>query len=145
MSKLKLDLKNFGKKTVLIIDDDQDITDTFRWAFELEEYKVLSAGNGREALDLLKTLPDTDLPDLIMLDYMMPIMNGSGFCMAVSGDLRLSSIPVVLMTANGNIVSLMNDIAVDAYVEKPMNIDQVLRIAFNFIHRRDLSSSSFLA
>lgn len=145
MGKTKPTLKNYGKKIVLVIDDDLDILANVREIFEMEDYHVLSASNGREAIEILGKLSDHELPNLILLDYMMPILNGDGFNTERLKIPRLCSIPVVLMTANGNINMIMNDVDVDAYIDKPMDINQMLRIAFNFIHRRESAKTSFLA
>ena len=145
MGKTKPLLKNYGKKTVLVVDDDADIVSNIKEIFEMEDYSVLTASNGREAMDILKSLPDAHLPNLILRDYMMPILNGDGFNTERLTIPRLSSIPVVLMTASGNIHTIMNNLDVDAYIDKPMDINQMLRIAFNFIHRRETARTSFLA
>ena len=73
MEKTNSNLKFYGTKTIMTIDDDNDILENIREVFEMEGYKVISANNGRAALDLLGKLPDDQLPHLIFLDYMMPI------------------------------------------------------------------------
>ena len=122
------------RKTVLFIDDDEDIVDRLTEVFKLEDYEVLTASNGKEALNLLHHLPDSELPDFIMLDYMMPVMNGEEFSEERNRDERMKYIPVVLMTANGDIESLKEKLHVNAYVEKPMNIEHVLNLAHFFVH-----------
>ncbi len=145
MNKSQRTLKDFGQKTVMIIDDDIDISDLFKTFFELEGYRVMSAPDGREGLEMLKNTPDILLPDLIILDYMMPNMNGQEFAFAKGLDSRIENIPVVLVTASGNISSLVHGLEADAYLDKPLNLDALMRVAFNFIHRRHSSQHSFLA
>ncbi len=135
---------NEFRKSVLLIDDDADLLDRFRDVFEMEDFDVFTASNGKEALDMLKTMPESDLPDLIMLDYMMPIMNGEKFSQARQNDPRLRKIPVVLMTANGDLMSVMKKVHVNAYLEKPMDIDHVLRVAGNFIGVQEASKNRIL-
>jgi DNA-binding response OmpR family regulator len=129
----------------MIIDDDIDISELFRNFFELEDYRVVTAPDGREGLEILKNTPDRLLPDLIILDYMMPNMNGQEFAFAKGLDSRLEKIPVVLITASGQIASLVHGIQADAYIDKPLDLDALMRVAFNFIHRRHSSQHSFLA
>ena len=63
-----------ARRPVIIVEDDDDIRDTFREVLESEGYHVLTAANGRVALDLLEGM--RDVPCLVLLDLMMPIMNG---------------------------------------------------------------------
>jgi CheY-like chemotaxis protein len=132
------------KKTVLLIDDDADLIDRFKDVFEMEDFNVFTASNGKEALDMLKTMPESELPDLIMLDYMMPIMNGEKFSQVRQNDPRLKKIPVVLMTANGDIASIMRKVHVNAYLEKPMDIENVLRLAGNFVNLQETAKKRTL-
>jgi CheY-like chemotaxis protein len=86
-------------KRVLVVEDEDVIRETFGLALELEGYKVFTAANGKEALDLLSKIP---APCLILLDLMMPVMNGWEFIEAVQKDASLSTIPVVVVTAYGD-------------------------------------------
>jgi CheY-like chemotaxis protein len=132
------------RKSVLLIDDDIDLIDRFKDVFEMEDFNVFTASNGKEALDMLKTMPESELPDLIMLDYMMPIMNGEKFSQVRQNDPRLRKIPVVLMTANGDLMSIMKKVHVNAYLEKPMDIENVLRVAGNFVSLQEASKKRVL-
>jgi CheY-like chemotaxis protein len=84
------------RRTILVVDDDEDIRDTLRVALELQGYHVLVAGNGREALEFLRTAPR---PDLILLDLMMPVLDGWGFVAELEKDAALAGVPVVVVTA----------------------------------------------
>jgi CheY-like chemotaxis protein len=84
---------------ILVVDDDVDLRETLVEALELRGYEVASAGNGREALDLL--LADQAPPCLILLDVMMPVMDGFEFRRCMRADPRLAGIPVVVITAGG--------------------------------------------
>ncbi len=86
------------KKHILIIEDSTDLQALMGRLFKSEGYTVSQALNGREALDFLKST--TELPSLILLDIMMPVMDGFEFRNEQRKDSRLASIPVVVMTAD---------------------------------------------
>jgi len=109
-------------KRILIVEDDVDTQESLRLTLEGEGYTVSVAGNGQEALEQLIS---TDLPSLILLDLMMPIMDGWEFRKRQRTHPRFSSIPVVAVSAHrpgGNGASL--DVA--AYLMKPLDLDQLL-------------------
>jgi response regulator RpfG family c-di-GMP phosphodiesterase len=132
------------KKLVLTIDDDGDIIEAIRSVLEMEGYEIISAKNGKQALELLSKLPDNGLPDLILLDYEMPILNGSEFNRDRLLEPRLAHIPVVLMTAALDIKKIMDKLDVEAYLQKPMGIDSIIKVANNFVKRRESAKFSFL-
>jgi CheY-like chemotaxis protein len=81
---------------LLVIEDDQDVRDTLSEVLRDEGYDVVTAANGQEALDFLHGHPP---PRLILLDLMMPVMNGSQFRARQMADARLAQIPTVVLTA----------------------------------------------
>jgi CheY-like chemotaxis protein len=83
---------------ILVVDDDHAIRDSLTELLEDEGYVVARAENGREALDFLRT---NGTPCLILLDLMMPVMDGYEFMDQAQGDPQLASIPVVVITAGG--------------------------------------------
>jgi CheY-like chemotaxis protein len=83
---------------ILIIDDDQAIRDSLKMVLELEGYAVATAANGRDGLRELETSPKE--PCLIVVDLMMPIMNGWEFLDAIGQDPRLRCLPVLILTAH---------------------------------------------
>lgn len=88
------------KRSVLIVDDDPDVRDTLSDALEEEGFSVLTARDGREALAQL--LVPGQRPDVILLDLMMPAMNGFELQEVLRADPRLSGIPVVALTAGSD-------------------------------------------
>jgi CheY-like chemotaxis protein len=82
----------------LVVDDDYDIRGMLTQVLELEGYHVVAASNGREALTKLRAGPR---PFLILLDLMMPIMNGWEFRAEQDRDAALRGIPVVVLTGRG--------------------------------------------
>jgi CheY-like chemotaxis protein len=87
-----------GNRVVLIVEDDKDVQSSLAEFFADQGFEPLSVGNGREALDLLGRT--ATLPCIIVLDYTMPIMNGGEFLQVKQADIRLRSIPVVLVSAS---------------------------------------------
>jgi CheY-like chemotaxis protein len=86
-----------GTKTVVVVDDERDIRDTLRDAFEDEGYAVATAANGEEALGLLRK---TQRPCVVIVDIIMPVMSGSELYSALRADPALKDIPVVVSTSD---------------------------------------------
>jgi CheY-like chemotaxis protein len=108
-------------KTVLVVDDDDELRETVCEILEDEGYKAARARNGAEGLDLLR---GTLKPSLILLDLMMPIMNGWQFREAQLRDPRLQHIAVVVMTASRNLDD--NPVEADEVLFKPLNLEALV-------------------
>jgi CheY-like chemotaxis protein len=105
---------------VLVVDDDPDIRDSLREVLEDEGYAVACVGNGREALDYLKaTSPH---PCVILLDLMMPVMDGWQFRREQKQDPAIADIPLVVITATGK-----RPVLIDAaeLVMKPLDLNRL--------------------
>ena len=112
------------KKTIMVVDDDPDVRDAISELLERHGYAVVPASNGDEALHELK---DRSVrPALILLDVMMPVMDGQAFCAEQQTDPELRDIPVVVFTAFGAALDGMQEIKALARLEKPMQADQLL-------------------
>lgn len=122
-------------KKILTVDDDEDIRSSINERLELEGFETVWAKNGRVALDYLNATSDSDLPDLIFLDYMMPIMNGREFCIEKNKIKRLMHIPVVMMTAGGNLINIMDKIDSEAegYMSKPLDDETIVGLVKYFL------------
>lgn len=120
---------------LLIIEDNETDIMCLKKAFEKSGIgkTIITASNGEEALAYLKgDMPEQDLriPNLILLDLNMPIMNGFEFLEAVKSDARLKAIPVVVLTSSTSSMD-MNDSynnSVAGYIEKPMDPEAYLDI-----------------
>lgn len=123
-------MSNSKSKKILTVDDDEDIRSAISDRLDMEGFETVWAKNGRVALDYMKSTLDEELPDLILLDYMMPIMNGQEFCREKSKTPRLSHIPVVMMTAGGNLVNVMDKIDANAegFMSKPMDDETIINM-----------------
>jgi CheY-like chemotaxis protein len=82
-------------KTILIVEDEAGIAEVLVILLEQEQFAVVAAANGREALEALKK----SKPDAILTDVMMPLMSGPEFCKVVRSDPALSDIPIVFQTS----------------------------------------------
>jgi CheY-like chemotaxis protein len=109
-------------RSILLIEDDSGIRDTVAECLASEGYEVAPVENGREALSWLR---NTARPDLIMVDLVMPVMNGAQFIEELRGDASLRDIPVVLMTA-ASPSSAMPLPRADAYLAKPFDLGALL-------------------
>jgi len=112
-----------GKK-IFIIEDDIYIRMNLKMLLESEGYSIETASDGKDALERLKAA--TSLPSLILLDLMMPIMDGFQFRHEQERDPRLADIPVVIISAGGNIEPSKIKIGAKASLKKPFNIEDVL-------------------
>ncbi|WP_461209799.1 response regulator [Desulfocurvus sp. DL9XJH121] len=112
-------------RVVLVVDDSGYIRKTVASALDKAGYKVQSAKNGREALDMLK---DGVRPDVIISDIDMPVMNGVQFCMRVLADPELENIPFLIMSADDDsaLVRRMYQLGAAAYLVKPFGMEQLL-------------------
>jgi CheY-like chemotaxis protein len=112
------------KIKVLIVEDDRDIRKNLKILLESEGYVVDLAENGQVALDLLQTI--AVLPSMIILDLMMPVMDGFQFRDQQKKHPRFANIPVAIMTADGHIEEKKVKTQADAALRKPANIDDIL-------------------
>lgn len=85
--------------TVLVVDDDEDIRESLRDAFEDAGYQVRCAANGREGLDALKKY---DRPCVVVLDLIMPVMTGNEMYDAMQADPKLAEVPVIMSTSDAS-------------------------------------------
>jgi len=111
-----------GRHTILVVEDDPDITESLCDVLLSEGYEVATAANGREGFDRLREI---GRPCLILLDLMMPVMSGGEFLAALRQDDALASIPVVIVSAWTN-ESAQVRAQSQGFVKKPISIDALL-------------------
>jgi CheY-like chemotaxis protein len=109
---------------ILVVEDDPDIRESVVEILEDEGHRVTSAGDGREALDLLQSA--SPAPDLILLDLMMPIMSGYQFREEQLKLPAFASIPVLIVTADVNARVKVESLQVAGFVQKPLKIQPLL-------------------
>jgi CheY-like chemotaxis protein len=113
--------------TVLVVDDDQGLQETLEAMLSLEGYRVVVASDGQEALDKLGDgQADGGLPRAILLDVVMPRMDGYAFAEELERRGLRSRLPIVLLTADARAEEKAARVRAEAYVEKPFEIDELL-------------------
>jgi CheY-like chemotaxis protein len=108
----------------MVVEDDFAIRETLRELLEDQGYHVTPAANGAEALARLRS---NGQPKLILLDLMMPVMNGWEFRSAIEDDPRLSRIPVIVISADHALEQKVDRMHVQGWLAKPFELDQLLR------------------
>ena len=111
------------RSKILIVDDEIDTLLPLQKSLEVEDYLIVGASNGKEALIKAKT----ELPDLIILDLMMPEMDGYEVCEKLKKDPLTKNIPVIILTAKDAVRDKVKglDIGADDYVTKPFNLKEL--------------------
>lgn len=106
-------------QTVLIVDDDPQLMHVVAMFFELEGFHVLRARDGKEALDVLAEY----LPDVVLLDVMMPEVNGLEVCRQIKQDDRLKVVPVIVFTAAEHDEAELRGAGADRFISKPYSLE----------------------
>jgi CheY-like chemotaxis protein len=108
---------------ILVIEDDRDLRDSLCGVLEIEGFPTAAASNGKEALSWLRTHPR---PCAILLDLMMPVMNGLEFRSQQVVDARLAGIPVIVLSALDEGLQRSDLTGAQAYLKKPIEPDTLL-------------------
>ena len=111
-------------KTVLVVDDDRDIRDVLTDALEAEGYAVVTASDGQEALDWLRS--GVARPCIILLDLMMPRMDGVQFRTELLNDSGFALIPVVVLSADPSAIVAARSLSFAGSLRKPIPLDALL-------------------
>ncbi len=120
---------------ILVVEDNEKILYNIRLILEINNYKVITANNGKNALKLLSAL--SEFPDLIISDIIMPEMNGYDFFKAVSKNPLWNRIPFIFLTARTSIedVRFGKSLGVDDYLKKPFKEEDLLAVVLGKISR----------
>jgi CheY-like chemotaxis protein len=116
-------------KTILVIEDDHDTRVSMRQQLEADGYFVFSAANGRQGIEILRRIKP---PCLVLLDYVMPVMDGAEFIAAMEGDAALHMIPVVVVTA---FPDQAKPLVAKALVQKPIDLKTLLDVVHKYCPR----------
>lgn len=121
------------QKKVLVVDDEQDIVDLISYNLGKEGYKVFTASNGTQAVEIAAALH----PDLVILDVMMPGMDGFDVCRTLRGNASTQSVAIMFLTAkSGEIDQILGlELGADDYIQKPIS-PRVLTARVKTILRR---------
>lgn len=129
------------KPRILIVDDDPDILDVLEITLGKEDYEILKARDGEEALRVIKSKP----LDLVLLDYALPKMNGKEVCMEIKKDILLRHLPIIMVTGKGEVSDKVGglDAGADDYIVKPFDPKEMLARIRMILRRtvRDLEAN----
>ncbi len=108
---------------VLIVDDEMDTLFPLKRSLEVENYIVVEALNGQEALDIVKN----EIPDIILLDIMLPGMDGYEVCSRLKNNALTKNIPIIMLTAKDDVKDRVKGLetGADDYVAKPFNLHEL--------------------
>ena len=112
-----------SQATILIVDDEPFNVDVLQQELDELNYKLITAANGQEALSKIKS----HQPDLILLDLMMPVLDGFAVLSEIKGDNNLRDIPVIIVSAADDSKSIVKGIkqGADDYITKPIDTDHL--------------------
>ena len=113
---------------ILVVEDDEDAREAMVALLQMKGYRAVPAGNGQEALDYLRRAP---VPDLIILDLWMPVMDGWQFRSEQAKDPRLKNVPVIVVTA----LSDRADVDANEVIIKPVDVNRLLTTVSQYCRR----------
>jgi len=129
---------------IMVVDDEPEIVTLLTFVLEADGNAVGSAGHGVDALEKLGVeplRPELPLPDLIVLDIMMPVMDGYQLNMRLQTDARTKDIPILVLTAKGQKMRDLFEMApnVAAYVQKPFDPKMLRELILGILSSRKQS------
>lgn len=129
-----------GMKKILLVDDDPEILTFLTYNFEKENFRVHKAVNGQEALDKAIHV----MPDIILMDLMMPVMDGVEACFHLKNHPQMKEIPVIMISARSEDYSIIAglDGGADDYIVKPVKFKVLLKKIEVLLKRTNLKSRS---
>ena len=114
---------------VLVVDDEFGIADLLSAVLTDEGHRVMIAMNGRQGLELL----NSERPDLVFLDYMMPVMDGAGMLRGMEADPDLQAVPVVLMSSMPEATVAERCFGYTSFMRKPFRLKQLVALTESLI------------
>ena len=122
-------------KKILLVDDEQDIVETLKFVLESEGYTCYCAYNGEDGLKLAKEI----IPDLMVLDIMMPKINGFKISRLLKYDAKYKNIPIIMLTARSqeSDKQIGEETGADVYITKPFDLDEVLATVSRLLKEKE--------
>ena len=127
-------------KKILIVDDEQDIVESLKFVLEVADYTCYCAYNGEDGLRLAKEI----MPDLIILDVMMPKINGYKISRLLKYDNKYKDIPILMVTARSQEEDKLigEETGVNEYITKPFDLDEVVKKVNEYMSKNEDRASS---
>ena len=127
------------RRRILIVDDERDIVDLVRYNLNKNGYEALVATDGAQALEIARK----EMPDLIVLDLMLPGLHGTEVARKLKADSRTAGIPIVMLTAKGEETDVVVGLTLgaDDYVTKPFSIKILLARLATVLRRTDAGAA----
>lgn len=124
-----------SSKKILVVDDHQEMIELLQDSFQLRGYDVVTARNGQDALARVYQ----EKPDLILLDVMMPLIDGFELCRTLKQNPETQRIPVILITVKGDESDIERgfEVKADGYVVKPFEPSELTEFAEKFLKPAD--------
>lgn len=113
-----------SKRLILLVDDDEHILRSLEIYLKMEEFQVITAAGGREALDILSETR----PDLVVLDIMMPEVDGFQVLEFIKSKQEIRTVPVIMLTAKSQDVDVLKGYqeGIASYMTKPFNLNELV-------------------
>ncbi len=126
-----------SEERILVVDDEEHIVELIKFNLENSGYKVLTCGNGVDAVKLAKV----QKPELILLDIMLPGMDGYDVCKEIRRDVEIASTPIIMLTAKSEELDkiLGLELGADDYITKPFSVRELLARVKAVLRRRNAS------
>jgi len=117
---------------ILVVDDELDIVETLRYVLEASGHEVFEANDGMEGLDQARSID----PDVILLDVMMPKLDGYKVCRMLKFDSQYKDIPIVLLTARSGSqdLDIGEEVGADEYLTKPFDVEEVVTLIAKLVN-----------
>lgn len=127
-------------RRVLVVDDERDLVDLITYNLRRNGYEVLAAGDGNAAIEIAQR----EMPDLIVLDLMLPGIDGTEVARRLKGDARTAGIPIVMLTAKGEETDVVVGLTLgaDDYVTKPFSMKILLARLNAALRRSEVAGST---
>ncbi|MEC7564042.1 MAG: response regulator [Planctomycetota bacterium] len=124
-----------AKQTVLIIEDEPSLQDILTYNLEAQDYQVVVFGNGIDGLEAIRNR----IPDIVLLDIMLPGMDGLEVCRHIRSDSATKNVPILMMTARGEEIDQLVgfQMGADDYVTKPFRIRILIERIKSLLRRAD--------
>lgn len=125
---------------ILVVDDERDVVTLIKFLLEKDGHQVSTAYNGREALERLgvePAAPDAPIPDLMIMDVLMPIMDGFTTASRLAADAKARAVPILILTAKGQTKDLFRmSPNVAAHLEKPFDPKELRKLVNSMLGKK---------